>query len=204
MSAGFISHEGWLAFVTEEELFGKGIRHRPQTKSPTAKFFSSLDDLKEGDLVVHLQHGIGRYLGLRRLEVQEYTSDYVLLQFGGTDTLYVPLDRLNQIHRYRGAEQRSPRLDRLGGTSWGKTKAKVKKGIEDMTEELVELYANREEELQEDFRQVNGVCRKTEFIVDHLYFLVVAHQVDHFGNELLVGTAAAKKPACARDVAVRQ
>jgi transcription-repair coupling factor (superfamily II helicase) len=144
LSAGFISHDGQLAFVTEEELFGKGIRHRPQTKSPTAKFFSSLDDLKEGDLVVHLHHGIGRYLGLRRLEVQEFTSDYLLLQFGGTDTLYVPLDRLNQIHRYRGAEQRSPRLDRLGGTSWGKTKAKVKKGIEDMTEELVELYANRE------------------------------------------------------------
>ena len=144
LSAGFISLDGRLAFVTEEELFGKGIRHRPQTKSPTAKFFSTLDDLKEGDLVVHLQHGIGRYLGLRRLEVQECTSDYLLLQFGGTDTLYVPLDRLNQIHRYRGAEQRSPRLDRLGGTAWGKTKAKVKKGIEDMTEELVELYANRE------------------------------------------------------------
>ena len=144
LSAGFISHDGRLAFVTEEELFGKGIRHRPQTKTATAKFFSTLDDLKEGDLVVHLQHGIGRYLGLRRLEVQECTSDYLLLQFGGTDTLYVPLDRLNQIHRYRGAEQRSPRLDRLGGTAWGKTKAKVKKGIEDMTEELVELYANRE------------------------------------------------------------
>ena len=91
LSAGFISHDGQLAFVTEEELFGKGIRHRPQTKSPTAKFFSSLDDLKEGDLVVHLQHGIGRYLGLRRLEVQEFTSDYLLLQFGGTDTLYVPI-----------------------------------------------------------------------------------------------------------------
>ncbi len=144
LSAGFISHDGGVAFVTEEELFGKGIRHRPHTKSPTAKFFSSLDDLKEGDLVVHLQHGIGRYLGLRRLEVQGFTSDYLLLQFGGTDTLYVPLDRLNHIHRYRGAEQRSPKLDRLGGTSWGRTKAKVKKGIEDMTEELLELYANRE------------------------------------------------------------
>ena len=144
LSAGFLSPDGHIAFVTEEELFGKGIRHRPHTKSPTAKFFSSLEDLKEGDLVVHLQHGIGRYLGLRRLEVQGFTSDYLLLQFGGTDTLYVPLDRLNHIHRYRGAEQRAPRLDRLGGTAWGKTKAKIKKGIEDMTEELVELYANRE------------------------------------------------------------
>ena len=144
LSAGFIALQTRIAFVTEEELFGKGIRHRPHTKSTTAKFFSSLDDLKEGDLVVHLQHGIGRYLGLKRLEVQNCTSDYLLLQFAGTDTLYVPLDRLNQIHRYRGAEQRAPRLDKLGGTSWGKTKAKVKKGIEDMTEELVDLYANRE------------------------------------------------------------
>ena len=144
LSAGFIAPHTRVAFVTEEELFGKGIRHRPHTKSTTAKFFSSLDDLKEGDLVVHLQHGIGRYLGLKRLEVQNCASDYLLLQFAGTDTLYVPLDRLNQIHRYRGAEQRAPRLDKLGGTSWGKTKAKVKKGIEDMTEELVELYANRE------------------------------------------------------------
>jgi transcription-repair coupling factor (superfamily II helicase) len=109
LSAGFISQDGHIAFITEEELFGKGIRHRPHTKSPTAKFFSSLDDLKEGDLVVHLQHGIGRYRGLRRLEVQGFTSDYLLLQFGGTDTLYVPLDRLNHIHRYRGAEQRSPK-----------------------------------------------------------------------------------------------
>jgi len=144
LSAGFFVPQSQIAFVTEEELFGKGIRHRPHTKSTTAKFFSSLDDLKEGDLVVHLHHGIGRYLGLKRLEVQNCTSDYLLLQFAGTDTLYVPLDRLNHIHRYRGAEQRPPRLDRLGGTAWGKTKAKVKKGIEDMTEELVELYANRE------------------------------------------------------------
>ncbi|MDR4493294.1 MAG: transcription-repair coupling factor [Nitrospirales bacterium] len=144
LSAGFIAPHAHIAFVTEEELFGKGIRHRPHTKSTTAKFFSSLDDLKEGDLVVHLQHGIGRYLGLKRLDVQNCTSDYLLLEFAGTDTLYVPLDRLNHIHRYRGADQRPPRLDRLGGASWGKTKAKVKKGIEDMTEELVELYANRE------------------------------------------------------------
>lgn len=145
LSAGFIAPLHRVAFITEEELFGKGIRHRPHTnKTATTKLFSSLDDLKEGDLVVHLQHGIGRYLGLRRLEVQDFASDYLLLQFAGTDTLYVPLDRLNQIHRYRGADQRPPRLDKLGGTSWGKTKAKVKKGIEDMTEELVELYANRE------------------------------------------------------------
>ena len=144
LSIGVISHEGQVAFVTEEELFGKGIRHRPQQKTSAAKFLSSLDDLAEGDLVVHVHHGIARYKGLRRLSVNDFESDYLLLQFAGTDTLYVPLDRLNHIQRYRGADRHQPKLDRLGGTSWGRTKAKVKKGIEEMTHELLALYANRE------------------------------------------------------------
>ena len=144
LSAGFISYEGHVAFITEEELFGKGLRHRPQQKTHAAKFFSSLDDLHEGDLVVHIHHGISRYQGLRHLSVQGFESDYLLLQFAGTDTLYVPLDRLNDIQRYRGAEHQRIKLDRLGGSSWNRTKAKVKKSIEDMAHELVDLYANRE------------------------------------------------------------
>ena len=94
--------------------------------------------------MVHVHHGISRYKGLRHLSVQEFESDYLLLQFAGTDTLYVPLDRLNDIQRYRGADHQQPRLDRLGGSSWGRTKAKVKKSIEDMAHELLDLYANRE------------------------------------------------------------
>jgi len=144
LSSGLITHEGRLAFITEEELFGKGIRHRPQPKTHTAKFLSSLDDLQEGDLVVHVHHGISRYEGLRRLTVQDSESDYLLLHFAGTDTLYVPLERLSEIQPYHGVDQRTPKLDKLGGTSWARTKAKVKKSIEDMAEELVALYANRE------------------------------------------------------------
>ena len=144
LSSGLITHEGRLAFITEEELFGKGMRHRPQPKTHTAKFLSSLDDLQEGDLVVHVHHGISRYQGLRRLSVQDYESDYLLLQFAGTDTLYVPLERLSEVQPYHGVDQRTPKLDKLGGSSWARTKAKVKKSIEDMAEELVALYANRE------------------------------------------------------------
>ena len=144
LSSGFITHEGRLAFITEEELFGKGMRHRPQPKTHTAKFLSSLDDLQEGNLVVHVHHGISRYQGLRRLSVQGFESDYLLLQFAGTDTLYVPLERLSEIQPYHGVDQRVPKLDKLGGSSWSRTKAKVKKSIEDMAEELVALYANRE------------------------------------------------------------
>ncbi len=144
VSSGFVSTEGKLAVVTEEELFAKAARHRPQQKSKSSAFFSSLDDLNQGDLVVHVQHGISRYQGLRRLVVQGFESDYLILQFAGRDTLYVPLDRLNLVQRYRGSENQGPKLDKLGGLSWAKTTARVKKGIEDMAEELVELYASRE------------------------------------------------------------
>jgi transcription-repair coupling factor (superfamily II helicase) len=144
LSAGFVSAEGRLAIVTEEELFAKGIRHRPPPKSKAATFLSSLDDLNAGDLVVHIQHGIGRYQGLRRLAVQGFESDYLILEFAGGDRLYVPLDRLNQVQRYSGAEGHTLRLDRLGGTTWARTTARVKKDIEEMAQELVELYASRE------------------------------------------------------------
>jgi len=144
LSAGFLSGALRLAVLTEEELFAKGARHKPQPKSKTATFLSSLEDLNVGDYVVHVQHGIAKYRGLKRLAVQDFESDYLILEFSGGDTLYVPLDRLNQVQRYSGAESHVPRLDRLGGTSWAKTTARVKKDIEEMAHELVELYANRE------------------------------------------------------------
>ncbi|MBH0209378.1 MAG: transcription-repair coupling factor, partial [Nitrospira sp.] len=94
--------------------------------------------------VVHVQYGIAKYRSLKRLSVQDFESDYLILEFAGGDTLYVPLDRLNQVQRYSGAESQVPRLDRLGGTSWAKTTARVKKDIEEMAQELIDLYANRE------------------------------------------------------------
>ena len=144
LSAGFLSSELRLGVLTEEELFAKGARHKPQAKSKAATFLSSLEDLNIGDYVVHVQHGIAKYRGLKRLSVQDFESDYLILEFFGGDTLYVPLDRLNQIQRYSGAEGHVPRLDRLGGTSWARTTARVKKDIEEMAQELVDLYANRE------------------------------------------------------------
>ena len=144
LSAGFLSGDLRLALLTEEELFAKGARHKPQPKSRTATFLSSLEDLNVGDYVVHVQHGIARYRGLKRLAVQNFESDYLILEFAGGDKLYIPLDRLNHVQRYSGAESHVPRLDRLGGASWAKTTARVKKDIEEMAQELIELYASRE------------------------------------------------------------
>ncbi len=144
VSAGFVSPEGRLAIITEEELFAKGLRHKPPPRSKAATFLSSLEDVHVGDAVVHIQHGIARYEGLRRLSIQGFDSDYLILDFAGGDKLYVPLDRLNQVQRYMGPDGHQPRLDRLGGTSWARTTARVKKGVEEMAHELAELYASRE------------------------------------------------------------
>ncbi len=144
LSAGFVSRDDAFAIVTEEEVFAKGARHKPAAKSKAATFLASLDELNVGDYVVHVQYGIGQYRGLKRLSVQGYDSDYLMLEFARADTLYVPLDRLNQVQRYVGAEGSVPRLDRLGGTTWEKTKARAKKDIEEMAHELVALYASRE------------------------------------------------------------
>src|SRR5262249_9704091 len=88
LSAGFVSEDGRLAIITDEELFAKGLRHRPPAKSKAATFVSSLEDLKIGDFVVHVQHGIAKYQGLRRLSVQDFESDYLILEFAGGDKLY--------------------------------------------------------------------------------------------------------------------
>jgi transcription-repair coupling factor (superfamily II helicase) len=162
LSAGWLSGPLRLALLTEEEMFAKGTRHKTQPKSKSATFLSSLEDLNVGDYVVHVQHGIGRYLGLKRLTVQKFESDYLIIEFAGSDTLYVPLDRLSHVQRYSGAEGHVPRLDRLGGTSWAKTTARVKKDIEEMAQDLIDLYANRELVKRDSYGQASTLYHEFE------------------------------------------
>ncbi len=167
LSSGFVVPLLPFTVVTEDDLFAKNSRHRPQPKSKTATFLSSLDDLNAGDYVVHVQHGISRYKGLRRLSVQGFESDYLVLEFSRRDTLYVPLDRLTQIQKYRIGEHLAPTLDKLGGTAWAKTKARVKKTIEDMTSDLVELYANREVVTRQPYQQDTTLAHEFDAAFDY-------------------------------------
>ena len=167
LSSGFVVPSFPFTVVTEEDIFAKISRHRPQPKSKTATFLSSLDDLNAGDYVVHVQHGISRYKGLRRLAVQGFESDYLILEFAGRDTLYVPLDRLNQVQKYRGSDHLTLTLDKLGGTAWAKTKARVKKAIEDMTDELVDLYADREVVTRHPYQQDRSLSHEFEAAFDY-------------------------------------
>ncbi|NOY85483.1 MAG: transcription-repair coupling factor [Nitrospirae bacterium] len=159
ISEGFALEGSKIVFLTEEALTGGGKLggHHPSSaskrsieKSKQAGFLASFEELKPGDHVVHMDHGVGKYIGLKRLTIRQgerdkgYESDFLVLEYLSRDKVYVPLDSLNLVQRYIGMGGGSPKIDKLGGARWAKTKARVKTEIKEMTQELLELYAERE------------------------------------------------------------
>jgi transcription-repair coupling factor (superfamily II helicase) len=143
LSAGFQWLAEALIILTEEEVLG-AAKEPPKRKSTRPlQFFSSLNDLKVGDPIVHLDQGIGLYRGLVKLTLGNEINDFLYLEYLGGDKLYLPVDRLHLVQKYMGVEDAVPPLDRLGGKSWEKTKKKVRKAVEKIARELVELYAAR-------------------------------------------------------------
>jgi transcription-repair coupling factor (superfamily II helicase) len=144
LSGGFHLDEASLTYITEAEIFG--ARHipprraRPKEVSPLASY----QELAYGDFVVHEDHGIGVYKGLRQLTVGGIEGDYLLIVYADHAKLYVPTGKLHLIHRYAGADAGPPALDRLGGTSWAKAKERVKASVREMAQELLTLYAARQ------------------------------------------------------------
>ncbi|HUE81160.1 MAG TPA: transcription-repair coupling factor [Pyrinomonadaceae bacterium] len=114
-----------------------------QKKSRVAAFLSDFRDLKPGDYVVHIDHGIARFGGLQTLELGGRSGEFMLLFYAEEAKLYVPVERLDLVQRYSSAEGHQPQLDRLGGMGWQKTKAKAKRAMRDMADELLRLYAER-------------------------------------------------------------
>lgn len=146
LSEGFELPYMQLVVITERELFKtkqKKQRKRSKTISNAEKI-KSYQDLKVGDYVVHVHHGVGRYLGVETLEVRDVHRDYIKLQYKGTDQLFVPVDQMDQVQKYVASEDKSPKLNKLGGSEWKKTKAKVQQSVEDIAEELIALYKERE------------------------------------------------------------
>jgi transcription-repair coupling factor (superfamily II helicase) len=160
LSSGFIDSEHRLAVLTDEDLFGRGVKHRTPPKIKRARFLSSLEDLESGDYIVHVQHGIARYEGLKRLSIQGFESDFMILRYLGGDTLYLPVDRLNLVQKYTGVEGHRPKLDRLGGITWARTTQRVKKAVETMAKEIVELYAVREMSSGHAFSRGSALSRE--------------------------------------------
>ena len=132
-----------LVLLTETELFGARRRSLRRPKYQRGAAITAFTDLEPGDLVVHEDHGIGRYLGLRTMSIGGREGDYLLLEYAEGHQLYVPVDRLDLVSKYLGGEDGAARLDRLGGASWQRMKASVRAALRDMAEELLKLYARR-------------------------------------------------------------
>ncbi len=133
-----------LAIYGNSDLFETEVAPVKSRKRPkTASFFSDFSDLKPGDYVVHVDHGIGQFDGLRQIETDGAVGEFMLLMYADEARLYVPLARLDLVQKYRSVEAGAPPLDKLGGTAWNTRKARVRKSIADMTEKLLRLYAER-------------------------------------------------------------
>jgi transcription-repair coupling factor (superfamily II helicase) len=147
LSRGFWLEEARLQLYAETDVFEEERRPTERRRDFAKTFLSDLRDLKVGDLVVHVDHGIGEFVGLKqlatgsRLGAASDSQEFLELRYHGDDKLFVPVERLDLIQKYTGGAR--PALDRLGGTSWEKAKTRVKKAMRDMAEELLKLYAQR-------------------------------------------------------------
>ena len=144
LSGGFVYEALGLVVLSDEDLYGKKIPGRRFRPSREGYFLKSFGELREGDFVVHREHGIGRYGGLKKLVVEGVENDFLLISYLDQDKLYIPVDRLDSLQRYLGPDGATPRLDRLGGSSWEAVKERVKKSIRETAEELMAIYAARE------------------------------------------------------------
>ncbi len=143
LSAGAILQSDGIYLYSEEELFGEP-RVRRRTRPTPKGAILALEELKPDDLVVHIDHGIGRFRGLRHLRVADVEGDFLNLEYAGNDTMYVPVERINLVQRYIGGDNEEPKLDRLGSGSWEKVKRRTRQAVLAMAAELLEVYAARE------------------------------------------------------------
>ena len=144
LSRGFRLPDASLQIYSETDIFEEERRVTEKRKNLARTFLSDLRDLKVGDLVVHVDHGIGEFVGLKQLGVgggNGAAQEFLELRYHGEDKLFVPVERLDLVQKYTGGTR--PALDRLGGTTWEKAKTRVKKAMRDMAEELLKLYAQR-------------------------------------------------------------
>lgn len=162
-SGGFEYPENKTALITQGRAMNSTRKKRAKKKTK-AEEIRSLADITEGDLVVHSGHGIGRFIGIRKLEVEGVTKDYITIQYAGTDKLYIPVTQLDMVSKYIGPrDDTGVKLTKLSSGEWQKKKNSVKRAVKDMAQELIALYAKREksqgfafypdDEIQRDFEE---------------------------------------------------
>lgn len=143
LSSGFVWPSEGLSIITEAEIFGPAHRLGKTTRPRVRADVLNLEELQQGDLVVHVDHGIGRYEGLVKLKVEGAENDFLLLNYRDQDRLYLPVERMGLVQKYMGLEGYTPILDKLGGKSWDRMKTRIKKSVELIAADLLKLYADR-------------------------------------------------------------
>ncbi len=142
--SGFVLEDQGFALVTENEIFGKKrIRRQAHVRRDLKTQFITPEELKNGDIVVHIEHGVGRYEGLCSLKVGAISQDFILIFYQDDDKLYLPVDRIEMIGKYIGVDGYTPILDKIGSKAWGKSKARAKEEVEKLAADLLDLYAQR-------------------------------------------------------------
>ena len=143
INQGFIYND--FIFLTASELFNiNNMKKKYKTKYKYSSTISDVNKLNIGDYIVHNTHGIGRYNGIKTLSLNDITKDYLEILYQGTDKIYIPVEKIDLISKYSGREGMAPKINKLGGTDWIKTKNRVKSKINDMADQLIKLYAERE------------------------------------------------------------
>lgn len=134
-----------MIVITEEEVFTKKTKKpKRKQKLSNAERIKNYSELSIGDWVVHVNHGIGKYLGIETLEVAGIHKDYMHITYAGNDKLYVPVEQIDQVQKYVGSEDKEPKLYALGGNEWKKVTKKVRSSVQDIADDLIKLYAERE------------------------------------------------------------
>ncbi|MDD4503873.1 MAG: transcription-repair coupling factor, partial [Clostridiaceae bacterium] len=138
------------AVISDKEAFGS---KRKKVEKKKGKVINVFTDLKVGDFVVHENHGIGQYIGIEKLKIDNMIRDYLHIKYSGNDKLFIPTDQLDMIQKYIGSEDKGPKLNKLGGAEWMRVKTKAKKAIETMAMDLLKLYAERQQAIGFTFSQ---------------------------------------------------
>ena len=139
--------DGEILVITDRELFNKRQKEVPSGRKrkykEKAEYIESINDIKEGEYVVHTIHGVGIYKGLTKQEFDGQLKDYLTIEYANNDKLHIPAEQINMLCRYRGSGQIKPKLSRMGGSDWENTKTRVKKEVETIAYDLLRLYARR-------------------------------------------------------------
>ncbi|MEJ2157224.1 MAG: CarD family transcriptional regulator, partial [Desulfobacteraceae bacterium] len=152
---GFSWPSEQVSVLTDEDIFGTRYHRRRKIRRPKPADLINFDDLRQGDWVVHAEHGIGQYGGLTKLQLNGAVNDFLLVHYRDEDKLYLPVERMDQLQKYMGVEGVAPVMDKMGGKSWDRIKRKVKRKAEKIAGELLKLYAARKVQQGHAFGEVD-------------------------------------------------